>query len=147
LDQSAIEWERYNKSNFPFVLRQREGRDNSLGIIKFSFDNPYAVYLHDTNNKNLFNSDKRAFSHGCIRIEKALELAKFLVRNEERSGQLDGLVLLKKRQTFEIIPPVPIYVRYFTCEVKQDHLIIYADIYRLDEKAAIALYQQETMSP
>ncbi len=55
---SSIEWKKYNRNNFPFTLRQREGTENSLGIVKFIFDNPYAVFLHDTNAKRLFKNKK-----------------------------------------------------------------------------------------
>jgi murein L,D-transpeptidase YcbB/YkuD len=71
LNPDSINWAKYHKNYFPIVLRQREGEENSLGIIKFVFDNPYAIYVHDTNAKKLFRSSTRAFSHGCIRMEKA----------------------------------------------------------------------------
>ncbi|HEY0742061.1 MAG TPA: L,D-transpeptidase family protein, partial [Chryseosolibacter sp.] len=79
LNKDSIDWSRFSKNYFPVVLRQRHGAENSLGIIKFIFDNPHAVFLHDTNARRLFNSKSRAFSHGCIRMEKAIELAHILV--------------------------------------------------------------------
>src|SRR5690606_24036460 len=82
LQADSIDWESFSKSYFPVSLRQREGQENALGIIKFVFDNPYAVFLHDTNAKRLFRSRVRAFSHGCIRMEKAVELAHYLVTGD-----------------------------------------------------------------
>ena len=63
---------------YDYVLRQGPGPKNALGRVKFMFPNPYSVYLHDTPSKSLFNRTVRAFSHGCIRIEKPVELAEYL---------------------------------------------------------------------
>ncbi|MFZ9221066.1 MAG: L,D-transpeptidase family protein, partial [Sediminibacterium sp.] len=57
------------------------GCDNSLGIIKLDFDNPYGIYLHDTPQKELFALNNRFFSHGCMRMEKPIEMAKYLLKN------------------------------------------------------------------
>ena len=81
----TIDWKKYNENNFPFTLRQREEKENSLGIIKFVFDNPYAVFLHDTNSKKLFKHKVRAYSHGCIRLEKAVEFAHYLIGGKRTS--------------------------------------------------------------
>ncbi len=69
LDASTIDWSQYSRGNFPFIIRQKAGPWNALGEVKFMFPNKYAVYLHDTPSRGLFNQQDRAFSHGCIRTE------------------------------------------------------------------------------
>jgi murein L,D-transpeptidase YcbB/YkuD len=64
-------------------VRQKPGPKNSLGLIKFLFPNSNAIYLHDTPAKSLFNREDRAFSHGCIRVEKPVELATQILKNDK----------------------------------------------------------------
>lgn len=137
LDPATLDWKKYNEDYFPVSLRQREGRHNSLGIIKFVFDNPYAVFLHDTNAKGLFRNSVRALSHGCVRMEKAEELAKYLV---PEPGRIDKQIELKMRAGIVLRKPVPIFIRYFTCEYLNDTLLFYEDIYGLDNAIIQALY-------
>lgn len=139
---SSINWSQLNATNFPYRLRQREGSDNALGVIKFNFDNPYAVYLHDTNNKTLFNAKRRALSHGCVRVESYLELAKFLIRDSTNkiAKQLEENIARKKRQSVNVIPAVPVHLRYITCEVVGGRLIIYPDIYKTDINMVRRIY-------
>ena len=85
LDPSKINWYDIDTVNFPFFIRQSTGCDNSLGIIKLDFDNPYGIYLHDTPQKELFALNNRFFSHGCMRMEKPIEMAKYLLKNNPRA--------------------------------------------------------------
>ena len=110
---SMLEWKKFNENYFPYALRQREGRMNSLGIIKFVFQNPYAVFLHDTNAKGLFHTKFRALSHGCIRMEKPVELARYLV---PEPGKIDRIIKEEKQSTIVLNKPISIYIRYLTCE-------------------------------
>jgi L,D-transpeptidase YcbB len=82
LDPDKIDWYSLSASNFPYRIRQSTGCDNSLGIVKLNFYNPFTVYIHDTPGKGLFFLNKRYFSHGCMRIEKAIELAKLVASNQ-----------------------------------------------------------------
>ena len=135
LDPKKLTWKKFTTDNFPVILRQREGPENSLGVIKFQFDNPYAVYLHDTNAKKLFNQDDRALSHGCVRVEKAFDLALYLVRDDSLYCTPDDLkqyMEFKQRMQIDLVKPIPILIRYFTAEAKQDSLFIYNDLYSLD---------------
>ncbi len=79
VDASKINWKRFNEKNFPYRIRQSSGEGNSLGIIKFYFNNKYGVYLHDTPSKTLFNLNYRAFSHGCMRVQNPFDFAKALL--------------------------------------------------------------------
>jgi L,D-transpeptidase YcbB len=81
LNPSTINWHQLTAVNFSYTFRQSTGCDNSLGIVKLSFNSPYGVYLHDTPAKALFNSDNRFYSHGCIRVQKALQVARFALKN------------------------------------------------------------------
>jgi L,D-transpeptidase YcbB len=79
LDPYKINWKNLSVSYFPYHIRQSTGCDNALGLVKFEFYNPFTVYLHDTPNKGLFSFNKRYFSHGCMRVEKPVELAHLLL--------------------------------------------------------------------
>jgi murein L,D-transpeptidase YcbB/YkuD len=133
-----INWKRYSKTYFPFRLRQRMGDDNSLGILKFNFENKYGVYLHDTDGRRLFKREMRALSHGCIRLERFIDFARFLVRDDSVRYPFDSLKidLLKDQQKYVYLRhPVPIYVNYFTAEVDTTgKAFFFIDIYRKDEK-------------
>jgi murein L,D-transpeptidase YcbB/YkuD len=140
---TPINWKRYSKTYFPFRLRQRMGDDNSLGILKFNFENKYGVYLHDTDGRRLFKREMRALSHGCIRLEKFIDFAHFLIRDDSVRYPFDSLKmdLLKEEQKYVYIRhPLPIYVNYFTAEVNEDgELFFFIDIYRRDEQMLKAL--------
>jgi L,D-transpeptidase YcbB len=145
LRNDSIDWMKFNKNNFPVSLRQREGKENSLGIIKFVFDNPYAVFLHDTNVKSLFNRKVRTYSHGCIRMEKAYELAHYLLTQKPsgRSDILDKYLAKQERRTVNLPRPIPIHIRYVTCEVVNGTLYRYEDVYDIDKNLSRRLYQEE----
>jgi L,D-transpeptidase YcbB len=79
IDPYSVNWSKYSK-NVPFSFRQNEGGGNALGVIKFNFENPYAVYLHDTNQRSLFERDFRALSHGCVRVHLWDSMARYLIK-------------------------------------------------------------------
>lgn len=76
-----VDWTVMTPSNFPYRIRQSTGCDNALGLIKLDFYNPFTVYLHDTPLKSLFTLNKRYFSHGCMRMEKPMELGHMVLKN------------------------------------------------------------------
>ncbi|MCB9043574.1 MAG: L,D-transpeptidase family protein [Chitinophagales bacterium] len=76
-----VDWSGVSARNFRYTVRQKPGTNNALGVVKFLFPNEYDVYLHDTPSKSLFNKASRAFSHGCVRLEKPLELAEYLLQD------------------------------------------------------------------
>lgn len=142
--ETPINWKKYSKNYFPWKLRQRTGDENSLGILKFNFENKYGVYLHDTDNRRLFKREMRAMSHGCVRLERFIDFAKFLIRDDEKHYPLDSLKmdLLKEEQKYVYIKhPIPIYINYFTTEVDDnDELFFFIDVYKKDEKMLKSLY-------
>jgi murein L,D-transpeptidase YcbB/YkuD len=148
IDPSLIEWSKLSKTNFPYLIKQRRGDDNSLGVIKFNFANKYSVYLHDTNARWLFTKSQRALSHGCVRVKEWEQLAKFLVRNTPEKYPPDTLQAWIQRQEKHIVsgfPRVPVYIRYFTCEGKDGKLSFFEDIYRLDRILAEKYFAGKTL--
>jgi len=89
VDPSQVNWSQLGIGNFPYVIRQNTGCDNSLGIVKLNFYSPFGVYLHDTPGKNLFMLQQRFFSHGCVRVEEAVLLAHLLLK--EQAGAMETL--------------------------------------------------------
>lgn len=142
LNIDSLPWKEFSKNNFPVILRQREGEENSLGIIKFNFDNRFAVYLHDTNARHLFRPGMRAFSHGCIRMERATDLAHYLLTNRIglRSASLNRYFNQEQRRMIEVSDPLPIHIRYLTCDVRDKSILFYKDIYRKDPAISDVLY-------
>jgi murein L,D-transpeptidase YcbB/YkuD len=131
----SLDWKSFNKNNFPVMLRQREGQENSLGVLKFVFDNPYAVFVHDTNAPRLFRLKSRALSHGCIRIEKAPAFAHYLVTGEvgKKSTTVEKYLEEKVRNNIELERPIPIHIRYFTAVTDRNGKVVFLeDIYRKD---------------
>lgn len=131
----SLEWSLFSRDYFPYALRQREGGENALGLIKFLFDNPYAVFLHDTNAQGLFRSEMRALSHGCIRVERAEALAHYLLtgRTTAKSPELRRHLRERSRHYLDLPRPVPLFIRYFTAEAFPDALHVYPDIYSRKE--------------
>ena len=136
IDPYTIDWSKLSKKYFPYLLKQRQGDDNSLGVLKFNFANKYSVYLHDTNARWLFVRGNRALSHGCVRVKEFLKLADFLVRDDSLRYHPDTLRNWIARQEKHIVSGfhrVPIFIRYFSCEGKNGKLRIYDDIYAEDK--------------
>ena len=142
----TVEWSKYSKG-IPWKVMQGSGDDNALGIFKFNFNNPYSVYLHDTNQRYLFKNSFRALSHGCIRVQNWQDLAFYIARNDSlnQTGEkklaynVDSIktwLANKDRKRIIIKNKLPLFVEYFTCEAKNNKLIFYEDIYDDDRKLA-----------
>src|SRR5256714_2998359 len=115
------------------AVRQRPGPKNALGFVKFLFPNDFNIYLHDTPNHALFNKDVRAFSHGCIRLEKPAELAGWVlgwpadkVEQAMHDGPDDRGVKLPQK--------IPVYITYFTTYINNGQLYFGNDLYNRDDK-------------
>ena len=119
VEPNYVDWQSIDASNFKYIFRQGTGCDNSLGLLKINIENPFSVYMHDTphteRSQSLFNRESRFFSHGCIRLQKPLELAKLLnpvaeihenLMNECLINQTPKTILLKEK--------VPVFIMYFT---------------------------------
>ncbi|PWT96301.1 MAG: hypothetical protein C5B52_16050 [Bacteroidetes bacterium] len=136
IDPHKVNWKKLNKNYFPYLLKQRQGDDNSLGIMKFNFRNKYSVYMHDTNARGLFGRSNRALSHGCVRVQQWQKLAKYLIRNDTLTYRPDTLQAWLKRQekhTVVLSQKLPVYIRYFTCAGNNGHIVFYDDVYGEDK--------------
>jgi murein L,D-transpeptidase YcbB/YkuD len=140
---SSIQWKNYS-NNFPYIIRQKPGNKNSLGLVKFIFPNKYDIYLHDTPQKYLFNENIRGFSHGCIRIEKPFELAKFLLKDNKiyTDERIRTLMNSGKQKFVKLKTKVPVFIAYFTAWVDSEGVLNFRDdIYHHDEKMRTVLFQ------
>ncbi|WP_343701571.1 L,D-transpeptidase family protein [Chitinophaga sp.] len=136
VNPDTIHWERLSKKYFPYVLRQMDGLDNSLGVMKFNFMNKYSVYLHDTNNRSLFSNSNRALSHGCVRVQQWDSLAMYMVRNDPRPGIRDSVrtwLDTEQQKQYTMHKRLPIYIRYFTAELRNGKMQFYEDVYGEDQ--------------
>ncbi|MCX8020557.1 MAG: L,D-transpeptidase family protein [Chitinophagaceae bacterium] len=145
----AVNWKKYSKG-IPYRIVQLGGDANAMGAIKFYFDNDYAVYLHDTNQKYLFSRSKRSLSHGCVRVQEWEKLAYWLIRKDSlmlksktsRSDSLQAWLTQKKYKEIKIENPIPVFIRYLSCEGKKGTVIFYEDLYGEDEKIKIKYFSR-----
>jgi L,D-transpeptidase YcbB len=139
---SLIDWKSYDHETFPYTLRQREGSENTMGVIKFVFPNKYGVYLHDTNARGLFSKTDRALSHGCIRVHKAVPLAHYLAKDDDTyvdPADLDQYLLVRHKMVVNVVKPLPIHLDYFSVEVQDGETIFHDDVYDWDKQIIDAL--------
>jgi murein L,D-transpeptidase YcbB/YkuD len=143
VDPYAVNWNQYGAGRMPpYQLRQDPGEDNALGLVKIMFPNPHMVYLHDTPSKSLFDKDERTFSSGCIRVEKAFELAERVLDDPERwnARTMAEVVASKKMQTVNLARPVPVLILYWTAQPRADgQVIFHSDVYGRDPATLAAL--------
>ncbi|MBA4395455.1 MAG: hypothetical protein C0407_18040, partial [Desulfobacca sp.] len=135
-DPMTVDWSRAKVNIFRYKFRQEPGPGNPLGRIKFIFPNDCEIYLHDTPTRHLFGRDRRDFSHGCIRIEKPVELATYLLRNKETWTRKKILAEIRKgkRQVVMLPDPINVLIFYGTAWVDREGVIQFRnDIYRIDE--------------
>ncbi len=125
------------------VIRQLPGKDNSLGRVKFLFPNRFDIYFHDTYAKEIFNSSKRAVSHGCIRLADAEKLAAYLLRNNSSwtSEKIVAAMNSGKEQTARPDPAMPVVITYYTTWVDETGQINFRDdVYSNDKKIAQMMF-------
>lgn len=118
-------------------VRQKPGPDNSLGLVKFMFPNPDDIYMHDTPSKTLFDFEKRTFSHGCINVKLAKELAVAMLKDypEWTQAKIDKAMEGKTENSFKLAKKVPIYITYFTSLVNENGEIgFFQDVYEKDKE-------------
>jgi len=133
LDPSTINFNSLSKNNFPYIVRQKAGPHNALGEVKFMFPNSYAVYLHDTPARSLFAREKRAFSHGCIRLDDKWGLFLNLMGDEWNMKKIDEIVASEKTTTVKLKNPIEIMLLYWTAGAdKQDEIYFNKDVYDRD---------------
>ena len=146
LDSTTMDWSNISAKDMNrYHVRQDPGPNNALGTLKIMFPNKYSVYLHDTPGHSLFEQERRAFSHGCIRMSKPAEMAAWVLGGEEKGWNLeriDEIIKSQKRQVVNLEEPVPVYILYRTAFVNPEDstLYFYEDIYGRDKLLAKALF-------
>ena len=158
----SIPWNLLNEKNQPYRIVQDSGNGNSLGLIKFNFDNPFSVYLHDTNARHVFNNLRRDVSHGCVRVQNPLKLAFFCLNDIDttKKAEVNKRKLFEDRMRFSIgmkpvseenaktiaktpekklryiplKPKVTVIIDYKTCYVGEDGKLVFTeDYYKMDD--------------
>jgi len=137
-------------SSFPYTVRQGPGPDNALGQVKILFPNPYFVYLHDTNHRELFAKDERAFSSGCMRVERPLELAERVLNDPAKWNPkaIQEAIATGDTQTVRVERPIPVLVMYWTIDpLGEGRTVFKRDPYKRDPPLARALDATLRSSP
>jgi murein L,D-transpeptidase YcbB/YkuD len=145
VDPATIDWWKLGGKINRYRLRQDPGSNNALGKVKFVFPNQHDVYLHDTPAHELFSRDDRAFSHGCIRVSRPLELAYYLLNGDDQSWSMERIqkILNEGRRTIILLKkPVPIHILYRTVTVDKDSgaVSFFKDVYGRDALLQQALF-------
>ena len=123
LDPAKVDWHAVADGRENVLVRQLPGPRNSMGHIKIGFPNNSDIYLHDTPNKALFAQDDRTLSHGCIRLQDAERLGRWLMGREPQAASSEP------EQNVLLPSPVPIYLTYLTAQVEGGQLSYLDDIY------------------
>ncbi|MGD0276491.1 MAG: L,D-transpeptidase family protein [Syntrophales bacterium] len=146
ISPDKINWARAHPRTFPYQVIQGAGPANPLGRLKFMFPNAYDVYFHDTPTKHLFKKEKRTFSHGCIRIEKPIDLAAFLMERDRQWTRSQLMARINRKKTEQILfkEPVNVYISYFTTWVDDEGVLqVRPDIYGSDHTLEVGLREWE----
>jgi murein L,D-transpeptidase YcbB/YkuD len=142
VDRDGIDWATMTGERFRYRLQQMPGEDNALGRVKFMFPNEFDVYLHDTPSRSLFTSESRGFSHGCVRIEKPLELTYYLLRGEPQwtKERIDRVLSSGVETEVSIRHSIPVHIMYWTVWIDGSGLPHFRnDVYGRDGPLAAAL--------
>jgi L,D-transpeptidase YcbB len=146
IQPASINWRRINAERFPYRLRQAPGPNNALGRIRFMFPNSHNIYLHDSPARELFRKDSRSFSSGCIRVEKPLELAAYLLRGTSLGNlsELQAELAAGQTRTVPLPEAVPVHLLYWTAWMDGEGVLHFRpDIYGRDLTLRQALEQPQ----
>jgi murein L,D-transpeptidase YcbB/YkuD len=142
VDPASIDWAGLKEKNLDFLVRQKPGPDNILGRLKFVFPNKYDIFLHDTPYQEDFAKTARAFSHGCIRAEKPIELAAWVLRGKPGWDlkQILAAIDAGEERTVKLAEPLNVHFLYSTAWMGDDRTVQFRpDIYERDKKLTEAL--------
>ncbi|PWG80156.1 murein L,D-transpeptidase [Pararcticibacter amylolyticus] len=136
VDPSSVDWSAAGTGSFPYTVRRKPGPKNDLGDVKFIFPNSMNIYLHDTPSTELFSMSKRDFSHGCVRVERPIDLAVYLLRDSgwDKSKIMDQ-VQTRKEKYVPLKKKMPVYLVYLTASADPNGKVrFYDDVYGHDQK-------------
>lgn len=143
-----VSWGKMSRRSFKYNIRQRPGAGNALGRIKFLFPNRHSVYLHDTPSKSLFSRKRRAFSHGCVRVQDPVKLAEVLMRPQFGWSKkaLNGKISTRRNQAIRLKQTIPVHLTYHTAWVSEDGAVHFsADMYGRDQRLGEAMQRMIPM--
>ena len=136
IDPRSVDWSGARTPNF--TVRQQSGTWNALGAVKIDMPNPYSVYMHDTNQRNLFSDDYRFDSHGCSRVDNVRDLAAWLLQEEMpkwNRAAIDAAIATGQREDIVLPKKVPVAWIYLTAWMTRDQTVQFRnDIYDQDEQ-------------
>jgi murein L,D-transpeptidase YcbB/YkuD len=147
-DPATINWGKLTEKNLDFLIRQVPGPENILGRLKFVFPNKYDIFLHDTPYQEDFAKAARAYSHGCIRAEKPVELAVWVLRGKPGWDlkQIYAAIENGEERTVKLVEPINVYFLYSTAWAGEDGAVQFRpDIYERDKKLIEALGADPTL--
>jgi murein L,D-transpeptidase YcbB/YkuD len=134
VDPYSINWRALSRNYFPYLIRQSTGCDNALGLLKLNFYSPFGIYLHDTPVKSLFMLNKRYFSHGCMRMEKPMELGHLVLKNNSiaiDTLEQKGCLRNQSPVTVHADENMPVIVWYNPVDIDSTgRIIFYEDVYK-----------------
>ncbi len=145
LDPASIRWASLNGYSFPYRLRQEPGPMNSMGRLSFVFPNPFDIFLHDTPERWLFERERRAFSEGCVRVEKPMDLALHVLRQtgDWSASRIQHEIDALRQHSVRLPEPIPVYVLYLASWVGPDGLAHFReDIYAREQVLAQTFLSQ-----
>lgn len=129
VDSDDLNWEEYNKDNFPYRFRQTAGDGNALGLLKFVFKNPYSIYLHGTNWQGIFAKENRFKSHGCVRLEKPIRLANALLKRKIDLEEMKKQDENSQPMVLKLPHKVPVFITYNPLIIVKDKIVFLPDVY------------------
>jgi murein L,D-transpeptidase YcbB/YkuD len=142
----SIDWQSIDSSKFVFRIRQKNGDASALGRLKFVLANPFNIYLHDTPSKGYFQRNKRALSHGCVRLSEPIRLAEWVLRDDPKAGKewtpekLAAGIAQGDEKFVPLSEGVPVHILYWTCfPDKEGGLQFRQDVYGWNRRMELAL--------
>ncbi len=142
IDPMTVDWRSVSTTRFPYVIRQDAGDANALGRIKFVMPNGEDIFMHDTPERHLFRRPDRAFSSGCIRLERPMELLEAVLAGTPGwdRARADRALAARRTSSVPVARTIPVRLHYTTVTVEGGNRVrIRPDIYGLDEAYARAL--------
>ena len=139
VDVKAKDW---STTPFPYLIRQKPGKSNSLGLVKFMFPNEHSIYIHDTPARSLFDRESRALSHGCIRIQDPAKFAALLLKDDPSwtSEKIDEAMHQEEEKIVQLKKHIPVVIFYLTFWADSDGAAHFrSDIYNRDQEVLNAL--------
>ena len=150
IDPKLVDFKQYTPESFPFRIKQRPSDDNALGQVKFLFPNINSVYMHDTPHRDLFARDERAFSNGCIRLQKPVELAHVVITGQvpDPAASYAGWLAAGSERFVPLKRTLPVHIVYRTIwfdDAGEPHFR--PDVYGRDAQVFEALQAAGAVTP